>query len=360
MKIVVITNYWRKSPGGGVTTFLTNLVNELENRNIRVHVIFKFGSDPQNHHITGNKIMFFLKSYLSLTKIKPDIIHSQGTWYCLLPGYIYKKTHPVNLIHTFHTEPTKKLPFFSKMFFQQLLYNCEYVTFVSKSLKEKIKAIYGMSFRKTEITYAGINFPPDISEKEICAFRKLFGIKENSVILLANGFTSYKSKADGAKLLIKAVKILKRNFPNIILILTKEGPFSNELKKFSQAEKMSDSIIFTGTLENTSVPLNICDIYTHTPLIEGGVSLSVLEAMAMGKPILATSIGGILEAIEDGVNGILVQPDVDLIAQKISYLLKNKEFAFKLGQNAQKTAEEKFSWKMSVDTFLKLYTFPKN
>lgn len=360
MKIVVITTFWKNSPGGGITTYLTNLVNEFRQRNLEVNTIFKFGIDPENYKVEGNKVFFSLKSYLLLNKLKPDVIYSHGTWYGLLGGYMYKKSHSVKLTYTFHTEPTEKLSIFDKMFFQYLINNCDYVTFVSKSLKEKVKAIYGISFRKTEITYAGVDFPHDISAKKTHEFCKLFGIKEDSVILLANGLTSLKEKADGAKLLIKAVKQLKSNYPNIILILTKEGSFSNELKKFSQKENISESIIFTGTLEDPNIPLKICDIYTHTPLIEGGVSLSILEAMAMGKPILATSIGGIPEAIEDGVNGILVQPDVDLITQKISYLLENKEFAFKLGQNAQKTAEEKFSWKMSADMFLKLYTFPKN
>lgn len=354
MKIVIITHYWKNCLGGGITTYLTNLVDEFKNRDIKVDVIFNCGLDPQNHYIQGHRIMFPLKSYFLLRQINPDIIYSQATWYCLLPGYLYKKQSSVKLVHTFHTEPTQNLSFFVKIFFQHLINSCDYVTFVSKSLKEKTDSFFGLSFNKTktEITYAGVNLTYEVYETEVSEFRKRFEINENSIILLAHGMTSYRSKAEGAKLLIKAVKKLKAAFPNIVLILTKEGIFSEELKYFSLCEGVSESIIFTGTLENPNIPLQICDLYTHTPLIEGGVSLAILEAMAMGKPILATSVGGIPEAIDDGVNGLLVQPNADIIAQKIAYLLENEDIAFKLGQNAQKTAKEKFNCKISADTFL--------
>jgi L-malate glycosyltransferase len=354
MKIAIVTHFWKNSPGGGITTYLTNLVDEFKNRDINVYVIFNFGSDPQNYKIKGSKTIFFLKSLILLYKIKPDIISSHSTWYCLLPGYLYRAVFRVKLIFTFHTEPTDKLSLFGKLLFQHLLNKCDCVTFVSKNLKDKTEKILGLKFKKTEITYAGVSSSCDISETKICKFCEQFKIKKSSTILLAHGLTSYRSKAEGAKLLIKAVKKLKIDFPNIALILTKEGAFSKELKDFSQYEGVSENIIFTGDLEEPNIPLKICNLYAHTPLIEGGVSLAILEAMDMGKPILATSVGGIPEAIEDGVNGLLVQPDTDAIAQKIAYLLENGDFALKLGLNAQKTAREEFNWKTSADTFLRL------
>ncbi|KKH91547.1 hypothetical protein DU79_05080, partial [Methanosarcina mazei] len=280
---------------------------------------------------------------------------SQGTWYCLLGSVLYRILYPnTKLIHTFHTDHSNKLPLFSKFFLQFLLNRCDCTTFVSKSLKEKKETILGLRFKKTKITYAGVSSPKEITDTELNSFYNRFNIKEDSIILLAHGLTSFKYKAEGAKLLIKSIKVVRKKYPSIVLILTKEGPFSNQLKNFSKSEGVYDNIIFTGNLDNPNIPLKICSLYTHTPLIEGGVSLAILEAMAMGKPILATSVGGIPEAIENGVNGLLVQPDSDVIAQKIIYLLENEEFAFKLGQNAQKTVKEKFDWRTSANIFLEL------
>ena len=357
MKITIITNYWKESDGGGVKTYLTNLVDEMENITPDVDVIFRLGFDPQNYHPIGNKLMFSYKSYFKLKKLKPDVILSQGTWYCLLPSYMYKKHHNyVKLIHTFHTEPdaNQKLSKMQRIFFQHLLDECDYVTFVSKSLKSKIQDNFGLKFKKTKITYAGVNIPAPITENVVGNFREKFRIKDDSIVLLAIGLTALKHKAEGAKLLIKAISKLADRYPTLILILTRYGGFSNELKEFAIDNNVSGNVIFTGTIEDPNVPLQLCDIYTHTPLGEGGVSISLLEAMSMGKPVIATSVGGIPEVIEDGINGFLVQPDVDSIVEKIVYLLENKDFALIMGMNAHETVKEKFTWKNAVNGFLEL------
>lgn len=357
MKVVLISNYWKKSLGGGVKNYLINLVNELKQREeLEVRVIFRKGKDPENYGLREGKGLFSLKAWFILKKIKPDVIYSQGSWYCLLPGVLYKALNNIKLIHTFHTEPEPedKLSFPERFFFQSLLDKCDWVTFVSKNLKKKVETIYGLNFKNSVITYAGVNCPVAVSNTEIETFRKEYKIPENSIVLLAIGLTALKHKAEGAKILIKAVSKLKTSFPETVLILTREGIYSEELKKLSREEKLQEAIIFTGTIEKPSVPLSLCNIYTHTPLGEGGVSLALLEAMAMGKPILATKAGGIPEAISDGVNGILVEPDVDAITEQLKYLLKHREIALSLGENAEKTAKERFSWGSSTDLFLKL------
>lgn len=356
MKISLITNYWINSDGGGVKTYLINLVDEFKkNGSVNVDVIFREGADNENYHIPGNKLLFSMRSFYILNRKKPNVIYSQGVWYCLLGAVLYRILHPkTKLIHTFHTEPTNKLSMFRKIFIQFLLNRCDYVTFVSKNLKEKNEKVLGLKFKKTEITYAGVNSPKEITDIETSDFYNRFNIKEGSIILLAHGLTSLKYKAEGAKLLIKSIKIVIQKYPNVVLILTKEGPFSNQLKIFSKSEGVYENVVFTGNLENPNVPLKICNLYTHTPLVEGGVSLAILEAMAMGKPILATAVGGIPEAIEDGINGLLVESDDVKIAEKIEYMLDNRDIAIKLGNNAKVTVNKKFTWEEAASRFIKL------
>jgi len=76
----------------------------------------------------------------------------------------------------------------------------------------------------------------------------------------------------------------------------------------------------------------------------------------MGKPIIATPVGGIPEAIDDGKNGYLVAPDADMVADKILYLIKNKSESERVGRCARKTAEERFSWRASADKFMRIYS----
>jgi glycosyltransferase involved in cell wall biosynthesis len=76
--------------------------------------------------------------------------------------------------------------------------------------------------------------------------------------------------------------------------------------------------------------------------------------MAVGKPIIATPVGGIPEVIKDGENGLLVEPDAKKIAGKIEFLLENPQIAKKLGENAKRTAE-KFTWEKTAERFLEIY-----
>jgi glycosyltransferase involved in cell wall biosynthesis len=354
LKTIIITPYWKNSNGGGVKTYITNLAKELKKKH-DTSVIFMEGYDDENYHIPYNKNLFPIKSFFLLLRIKPNAIYSQGTWYCLLPGVLYKILHPnVKLIHTFHTEPSSKINYWKILFFQSMLNKCDYITFVSKSLMMKNESILKLHFSNPVITYAGVPPAKECSIRDIEEFKRKYNVKEESFVLLAIGLTALQHKADGAKLLIMAVKELVFKQKDICLVLTREGLYSNELKEFCKKANLESNVIFTGTVDDPSIPLHLCDLYVHTPLGEGGVSIALLEAMAFGKPIIATAVGGIPEAIEDGVNGLLVKPDYIQIAEKIEYLMENKEKGKILGDNAKRTAQEKFSWSSAAEIFVSM------
>jgi len=353
MKTALITNYWKNSDGGGVKTYLVNLVGALQNKGTDVSVLFRQGDDPENFCGGKNKIAFSFACYRQLQKIRPEVIYSQGTWYCLLPGVLYKKLHGCMLVHTFHTEPDRALPLPARVFFQSLLNACDCVTFVSKKLQERVCEVDGLSFPKTAITYAGVR-AGEVTEREVERFREQYKarIDENAIVLLAIGMTALPYKAEGLKLLIRAVRILRETYPNIVLIATREGKYSDEVKAFAREVGVEEQVVFTGDVENPFVPLKICDLYTHITLGDG-LPLALLEAMAMGKPIVATPIAGIPEAITDGENGLLVAPEAEQVAEKIDLLLRDREYAERLGRCAKKTVEERFTWEQAAEGFLR-------
>jgi len=359
MRVLMTTTYW-KGCSGGIRSYVEGLVEELKKRGVDVKVAFKEGYDPENYKINENRLFSakLLSAFRLLMKIRPDVIHAHGgMYYYLLAAYIYKIVFgsKLKLIYTFHTEPEKtdKLPLLTRIGLQKLLDKCDYVTFVSKKLETSVEEIWGLNFKNTEITYAGVAVR-DVSEEEIAAFKRKFKIKDQYPILLALGMTALKYKAMGLKYLIKAVKKVKEQYPAAVLIVTREGKYTPELRDFAKREGLEDAIIFTGDVDNPYVPLSLCDIYTHISLGEG-LPIALLEAMSMGKPIVATPVGGIPEAIEDGKNGLLVEPDDNMIAEKLIYLLKNEERAKELGLNAKKTAENRFSWSVAANNIVNLY-----
>lgn len=361
MKVAIISNYWKNSDAGGMSKNVINFVEELKTRDrIQLYLIYKEGKDNEFIHIDAPKPLFIILAFLALLRIKPDVINSRENWYCLLPGYLYKKLRPVKLIHTYHTYPGSDMGLFGKVFyryvlnFQKIIDHCDCVTFVSEGMIGQIEKVRGIGFKKTAITYAGVE-PVKVDPVDLEAFRTRYNIKQGSIVLLANGLTQLRCKAEGAKILMQAVCRLKPKYPGLVLILTREGIYSNELAEYARKLSLGDSVVFTGTLRNPEIPLAICDIYTHISLCDG-VPIAVVEAMYMQKPIVATNIGGIPEAIKNLYNGVLVEPDPDEISEKIEYLLKNKGLTEEYGKNAKATAEDKFSRRRSVDKFIEVYT----
>jgi len=352
MKVAFVINYWKNSDGGGIKTYCVNLVDAMQDRGVDISVLFREGYDPEHFYGGNNKVAFSLSCYKQLRKIRPEVIYSQGGWSCLLPGVIYKKLHGCTLIYTFHTEPIQGLSLPARILFQSLLNVCDCVTFVSKKLQERIIDVQDLSFSKTAITYAGVR-AGEVTDEEVKRFREEYGIDDDAVVLLALGMTAYPLKAEGLKLLIRAVRLLRESYPDVVLIATREGRHTEELRTFAREEGVEKHVIFTGDVENPFVPLKICDLYTHITFGEG-LPLALLEAMAMGKPIVATPVGGIPEAITDGKNGLLVAPEIEQIAEKIDFLLQNREYAEKLGRCAKATVEEKFTWEQAAEKFLEI------
>lgn len=355
MKVVVMTNYWKESPGGGVKVYLTNLVEELRKMGANVLVIFREGKDNENIQIKGSRFLFPLKAFIRLLRIKPNVIHSHGPWYTLFPAIMFKILfRKTRVIHTFHTSAKEqKLPKWFLFIFQLFLNRCNCVTFVSEALKKEFEEIYGLNFKKFSITYGGVK-KVEVSQRDRIDFINKFELQNKWPILLMQGFTSSKYKAEGAKLAILAIKELKENYPGICLVVTGKGRYLNELISFAEDNNIREHVIFPGVVENPFVPLEICDIYLHISLAEG-LPLALLEAMIAEKPIIATAVGGIPEGIINGENGLLVDPQSKKIAEKIVYLLENPEFCKKIAKNAKKTAEERFSWENSARKFMELY-----
>ena len=352
MKIALITNYWKYSQVGGVRSFLINLVEELTRKNVTVKILYRDQLSDTGVVIPEKKGIFIFKSIIGLKWIEPDIIHSQGTWYCLLPGVIYKKIFGCKLVHTFHSFPEEKLwpPFM--WFFQTLINQCDCITFVSKGLYRAFEERFELVTGNVAITYGGVK-ERQVTDGEIHQFIKQFDLKDRFPIILVQSFTAYKGKAEGLKIVIQSIKKLKDKYPHLILVATKDGIFSKELKSYVNTEGLQDYVLFTGDIDNPYVPLSICDIYAHISLSDG-LPLALLEAMSVGKPIVATPVGGIPEVIDNGRNGLLVEPDADVVAEAIEKLLKDEKLRTRLGHNAYADSK-KYTWEKCANTFLEVF-----
>lgn len=160
----------------------------------------------------------------------------------------------------------------------------------------------------------------------------------------------------GHRYLIEAVGLLKTEFPSIRCLLVGGGKEYDVIKRYADDRNLGKNIVMVGHVEpDPLVWLSLFDIFVH-PTMEDALPYVVLDAMAFGKPIVATQVGGIPEQVMDGESGILVSPGDSLaLAEAIKKLLKNPALATRLGQNACAQVREKFSMMSMEHGLSRLY-----
>jgi glycosyltransferase involved in cell wall biosynthesis len=131
--------------------------------------------------------------------------------------------------------------------------------------------------------------------------------------------------------------------PEAVFVLAGEGPEWPALEAQARALGLTKRVILLGYRDDVSDLLASCDVFVLPSLFEG-LPLSVLEAMAAGKPVVATAIGGTDEAVVDGVTGLLVPPaDPAALAKGIRMVLSDPVLSARLGAAGRARAHEQFS-----------------
>jgi glycosyltransferase involved in cell wall biosynthesis len=127
------------------------------------------------------------------------------------------------------------------------------------------------------------------------------------------------------------------------------------LEKEASDIGMADRVKFLGFRDDVPSLLQAMDVFV-LPSLSEGLPLSVLEALSLKKPVVASDVGGIPEIIENGVTGYLVPPEnPEALAEKITLLLQNPERAAVIGQAGRRRVEEDFSLPRMIREHQSLY-----
>ncbi len=123
-----------------------------------------------------------------------------------------------------------------------------------------------------------------------------------------------------------------------------DGPAFRDLQALRDSLPSRDRIHLLGYRPDRGVLLDAADVCVVPSVWQEGFGLAVVEAMARGKPVVATRVGGIPEIIRDGVTGLLVPPgDESALANAIGSLLENRETAAEMGRNARRDVADRFT-----------------
>jgi glycosyltransferase involved in cell wall biosynthesis len=203
---------------------------------------------------------------------------------------------------------------------------------VSEDVKEDIIRYDRIDPSKVQVIPNGIDLERFNPEKNTSNIRKEFSLEEDDIVI---GFIGRIVPAKGLEYLLYALPYLKEEFKSIKLLIIGEGSLVEEFKEKAKKNNIFDNILFTGVRRDIPEILASIDIFVMPSTAEG-LPNSLLEAMAMGKPVVATKVGGIPEVIRNGFNGILIPPrDHRELAMAIKNLIGNSQLAVKMGQAAR-------------------------
>jgi glycosyltransferase involved in cell wall biosynthesis len=157
--------------------------------------------------------------------------------------------------------------------------------------------------------------------------------------------------------LLGAFEQLARDFPSLWLALVGDGPLRTELERLIRSRGLTGRVFLAGDRPHTEVPewMRAADVFVLASHNEGLPNV-VLEAMACGRAVVATTVGGVPEAVEDEVTGILVPPDdQEHLGQAIRRLLDSEALRTMMATRGRERVLERFSWPGSTATLIAGY-----
>ena len=381
--ILIITTRYLHSNDKVGATFIYDQVNELKKKYGRVVVvavrpnaptfILKFLSPKRRRdllavdYVYDNVEVYFVKNFitpftkrlwpdLALRKVikllkkinfNPDIVHAHRTWPCGTIAYRFNKISNTPYVVTAHGGDAYSLPlkgkYWNKVIEQSLNAALNVIT-VSKKNKEIMEK--AMNVTNIHVIPNGFNDSKFLkSDKDKC--RELFKLPLEKTIFISVGFLE---PIKGYNYLIEAISKIDNS--NLYFIVVGDGMQKQSLLQLAQDFGISNQINFVGAVSHEDVNkwLNAADFFIM-PSLNEGVPTAMFEALACGLPVIASSVGGIPEIINNEKYGLLFKPQSSSEIEKSIKKAIDKEWS----SNEIVEYSKKFIWSNLVEEIVKLY-----
>jgi glycosyltransferase involved in cell wall biosynthesis len=360
---------------GGVERHVYNLSNELSKIGNEVTVIttkspkHKYFSDVKNIKVIRLPIDFRVYSspislkIFSLAFRDYDVVHAHTPVPLIADLVAIRNLNGrTPFLLTYHNDVNKNGMFNEVV---AMLYNCSFgslllncsdtiitttkdYAFQSRKLR---KYLYKISVVPNAVDTT--RFHPRIDGYKI---RERYEIsKEAKVVLFVGTLAAYK----GCKYLLSAFSMILKKLSNVYLILVGKGPLESNFKETAAKLGGEKRIIFAGYVKDEELPYYYAssDLFVLPSVSEfEGFGIVQLEAMASGKPVIATNIAGVREVDSEELATIHVPPkDEKALEAALLEVLRNDKLAITMGHNGRDLVEKKYSWSRVAGNILDLY-----
>jgi len=353
---------------GGIAQWAMGVAREFHNMGMEVHLLTRFWNqeyktvqDSEPYHVVQVKgkrwkqfrSLYARKALKALIEqgAKPKVIIA--TTANIARGLIgLSKSIGAELVVVVHgLEVTRKMNWLKFQVVKKTLHVAQCVVAVSRFTAERTQERYQLSSQHIFVLPNGVNpdmfFPQEVPN----SYKEKLGIEGKKVILTLARLQERK----GHDKVIEAMPAVLKVIPNAVYLISgkPKGEYYERLNSLVQTLGLEKEVKFIGYVPQNDLTLiyNCCDLYimpSRELASQGdteGFGITYLEANGCAKPVIGGRSGGVVDAIEDGVNGFLVDPlSNDDIAEKLIKILSNEAFAHQMGRTARARVLNEFSW----------------
>ena len=291
---------------------------------------------------------------ITIKKVKPDVLHT--VW---VPG-----GGLIGALSCFH--PVLLMPLASDILVFPngslvwryltgfIIRTADMITCDCERVKREIIKQTGFPSEKIVVFPRGVDletFHPD--EDLRWETRKSLGWLDNKIIIMTRSFAPIY----GVEYFLRSIPEVIRSVPHARVLLVGSGPMEMFFKKLVKELGLVDIVRFHGPVPNEALPslLNAADVYVSSSLSDG-TSVSLLEAMACGLPVVVSDIPSNLEWISNGSNGLIYpRHDHMSLAESIIVLLRNEQLAAKMRKKNLEIAKRRANWRRNFKLLEKMY-----
>ena len=311
---------------GGITSYIKLLTKEMQKRDYEFYVGSSGGTQEVVLRAQGVHCVHL--NIRTKNEVSPKVFLS------IWPLIKFIEREKIDLIHA-HTRVTQMLSWWVKRFTGiPYVSTChgfykrrlgrrlipgwgDHVIAISNPVEDSLIKDFRVLPHQTTTIFNAIDIPDLVGryrEKDPSAIRLELGLPHDSKVL---GIVARIVADKGHEYFLKsAQKLIKYSFPDIKILVVGEGPHMKAMKKLAVKLKIRDSVQFLGNLQDVTRALAVIDIFVLPAIWREGFGLSIIEAMALCKPVIVTNIWSLNELVQNKRTGLLVEPrSVDGLAE---------------------------------------------
>jgi len=229
---------------------------------------------------------------------------------------------------------------------------------ISRPVQQQLLTVFGVSGSHIRLIPNGVDpahFAETPDAAAVAQYRERHHLPDGRPVVGTVGRLA-SGGVKGFDLLLGAVHALRQERPELHVLIVGDGPRRPFLERLAVDLGLSSRVHFAGSAMDTRVPLALMRVFAFPVRWQEGFGLSLIEAMAAGKPVVATRTGAVPDIVEDGRSGVLVPPeDAASLAEGIARLLSDPAAASRMGGAAQARVRETFSLERMVDQIESVY-----